>query len=419
MATEPPKATPTTPEHPPFAAAPPPVPYPHFNSTHYVPPPGTYPGFYPYPAPPDAANGESGTPGAPPGYMMFSHPPPGMMFTFTPPQNPGHLISPSSDIYLTSLLGFTAPQAPATPSALTRPKRKQVKMAVSSFDSITRSNVVLIHFREQCTNCAAACKRCDENRPCERCRKYGITDTCIDGQRKERKKGIKRGPYKRKNKSGDDATPQFTGIDGGIISPLGHVLNTQLAENSPEGEWAAGPASSSTTPATTVAAIQAVAHQFSNGEAFYHPIYYPPPAPGTFLAPPPPLDGADGSAAHSAGQPVPYYIGAYPPPFHYPPFMHGALPPPQPPPQTAAPAQTTVDPAATSGNGEGAVVGVGENGTVNGKKRTRKNGTEPKSKKAKRRGKSPKEVVGATAAALDVAALAEGEPGLEPHAEAE
>jgi len=30
--------------------------------------------------------------------------------------------------------------------------------------------------------------------------KYGTADTCIDGQRKERKKGIKRGPYKRKNK---------------------------------------------------------------------------------------------------------------------------------------------------------------------------------------------------------------------------
>ena len=89
MTTEQPKATLPTPEHPPFAAAPPPVAYPHFNSTPYVPPPGTYPGFYPYSAPPDAANGEGVTPGAPPpGYMMFSHPP-GMMFTFTPPQNPG------------------------------------------------------------------------------------------------------------------------------------------------------------------------------------------------------------------------------------------------------------------------------------------------------------------------------------------
>ena len=284
-------------------------------------------------------------------------------------------------------------------------------------------NIILIHFREQCTNCAAACKRCDENRPCERCRKYGITDTCIDGQRKERKKGIKRGPYKRKNKGGDDVTPQFTGIEEDIISPLGHVLNTQLAENSTEGEWAGGPASSSTTPATTVAAIQAVAHQFPNGEAFYHPIYYPPPGPGAFLAPPPPPDSVDGSASHSAGQPVPYYIGAYPPPFgHYPPFLHGALPP-QPPSQaavqTAAPAQTTVDPAATSGSGEGTAVVAGAAAAVgeNGKKRARahKNGTESK-KKGKRREKSPKESEGAKVV-LSAATSAEGEPGLESHAE--
>ena len=53
----------------------------------------------------------------------------------------------------------------------------------------------------QCTNCAAACKKCDESRPCERCLKYGTANSCVDGQRKERKKGIKRGPYKRKNKS--------------------------------------------------------------------------------------------------------------------------------------------------------------------------------------------------------------------------
>jgi hypothetical protein len=61
-----------------------------------------------------------------------------------------------------------------------RQKRRQVKLA--------------------CTNCASACKRCDESRPCPRCIKYNISESCVDGQRKERKKGIKRGPYKRKNK---------------------------------------------------------------------------------------------------------------------------------------------------------------------------------------------------------------------------
>ncbi|CAE6339565.1 unnamed protein product [Rhizoctonia solani] len=61
----------------------------------------------------------------------------------------------------------------------TRPKRKQVKNA--------------------CSACQRACKRCDVGRPCERCIKYGMADSCRDSQRKERKKGIKRGPYKKRD----------------------------------------------------------------------------------------------------------------------------------------------------------------------------------------------------------------------------
>lgn len=61
-----------------------------------------------------------------------------------------------------------------------RPKRKQVKNA--------------------CQSCQKACKKCDSGRPCARCVKYGLEDSCRDSIRKERKKGIKRGPYKRHNK---------------------------------------------------------------------------------------------------------------------------------------------------------------------------------------------------------------------------
>lgn len=49
-------------------------------------------------------------------------------------------------------------------------------------------------------NCQKACKKCDDGRPCERCITYGITDTCRSSARKERKKGIKRGPYKKRTK---------------------------------------------------------------------------------------------------------------------------------------------------------------------------------------------------------------------------
>ncbi|KZT24863.1 hypothetical protein NEOLEDRAFT_1156614 [Neolentinus lepideus HHB14362 ss-1] len=124
----------------------------------YPPPPG-YPAPYYFP-PPDGTH----DPNAPPAPFMlqFAPPPPGYVYALPP----GYYPPP--------------PMGMPMPPVITKPKRKQVKMA--------------------CTNCAAACKRCDENRPCDRCQKYGITDTCVDGVRKERKKGVKRGPYKRKRK---------------------------------------------------------------------------------------------------------------------------------------------------------------------------------------------------------------------------
>lgn len=47
-------------------------------------------------------------------------------------------------------------------------------------------------------NCQKACKKCDDGRPCKRCVKLGLTATCRDSDRKERKKGVKRGPYKKR-----------------------------------------------------------------------------------------------------------------------------------------------------------------------------------------------------------------------------
>lgn len=68
------------------------------------------------------------------------------------------------------------------PPPMTRPKRTQCKNA--------------------CTNCQKACKKCDDNRPCQRCLRYGTTETCVDSKRKERKKGVKRGPYKKRDNKG-------------------------------------------------------------------------------------------------------------------------------------------------------------------------------------------------------------------------
>jgi len=69
-----------------------------------------------------------------------------------------------------------------SPTSPVRPKRRQVKNA--------------------CTNCQKACKKCDDARPCLRCVRYGISEECVDSQRKQRKKGIKRGPYKKRDGRG-------------------------------------------------------------------------------------------------------------------------------------------------------------------------------------------------------------------------
>ncbi|KAG6881367.1 hypothetical protein C0993_001763, partial [Termitomyces sp. T159_Od127] len=88
--------------------------------------------------------------------------------------------------------------------------------------------------RHQCTNCASACKRCDESRPCERCIKYNIPETCVDGQRKERKKGIKRGPYKRKNK-----LPNGQVLAGALSRPASAPLASH--STAPDAEWLPAP----------------------------------------------------------------------------------------------------------------------------------------------------------------------------------
>ncbi|KAI9314800.1 hypothetical protein BX666DRAFT_2029050 [Dichotomocladium elegans] len=61
-----------------------------------------------------------------------------------------------------------------------KPKRKQVKNA--------------------CIHCQKACKKCDDGRACKRCLRLGLEASCIDSPRKPRRKGIRRGPYKPRQK---------------------------------------------------------------------------------------------------------------------------------------------------------------------------------------------------------------------------
>ncbi|KAI8980465.1 hypothetical protein BDB01DRAFT_851753 [Pilobolus umbonatus] len=91
--------------------------------------------------------------------------------------------------------------------------------------------------KNACTNCQKACKKCDDARPCPRCMKYGISDTCVNSVRKERQKGVKRGPYKRKDKTADGkpATAKKEETTNQINYNPAANIRTQPAANNPFG----------------------------------------------------------------------------------------------------------------------------------------------------------------------------------------
>ncbi|KZT07039.1 uncharacterized protein LAESUDRAFT_725384 [Laetiporus sulphureus 93-53] len=237
----------------------------HFGSS-YV-PPGPYPSIYTYAPVPDGNHDPNIPGGAPPPapyFMAIAPPPPGMVYAYPAPP-PGYP-------------PYVPPMQAPPPQ---RPKRKQVKMA--------------------CTNCASACKRCDEARPCERCRKYNIADSCVDGVRKERKKGIKRGPYKRKNRN-----PGTEQAAGGYSSPPAG-----------EGDQPAAPVPYPVPP--------------EGYYSYYYPHGYMPP---THDGQPHPEGVPNGNGQHI---PHPPYI---PVPMYapFPPYSGAPMPYPPPPMPTPAPA---------------------------------------------------------------------------------
>ncbi|KII88870.1 hypothetical protein PLICRDRAFT_175128 [Plicaturopsis crispa FD-325 SS-3] len=73
--------------------------------------------------------------------------------------------------------------------------------------------------KNACTNCQKACKKCDDARPCLRCVKYGFREDCHDSHRKERKKGIKRGPYKKRDGKGSSVDEQDAPAQTGMPMP--------------------------------------------------------------------------------------------------------------------------------------------------------------------------------------------------------
>ncbi|EIW85340.1 hypothetical protein CONPUDRAFT_135108 [Coniophora puteana RWD-64-598 SS2] len=145
------------------------------------------------------------------------------------------------------------------PTQPLRSKRRQVKNA--------------------CTNCQKACKKCDDARPCLRCVKYGIAEECIDSQRKERKKGVKRGPYKKRDGKGNSAEA------------------VEVQEHPPMHPPQGMPPQATPSP---MPPYMAASMGYPPGAAFY----------GQFPAPPTPKAGEAGPGP--AYYPTPFYITPVP-----------------------------------------------------------------------------------------------------------
>ncbi|CEG63394.1 Putative Potential fungal zinc cluster transcription factor [Rhizopus microsporus] len=92
--------------------------------------------------------------------------------------------------------------------------------------------------KNACVNCQKACKKCDDGRPCQRCIKLGLTDTCVNSPRKERKKGLKRGPYRKRVRKDHKTSPAINKEQVTNQQPpydcMAMFLNFPITETPPE-----------------------------------------------------------------------------------------------------------------------------------------------------------------------------------------
>ncbi|OJT14199.1 hypothetical protein TRAPUB_9310 [Trametes pubescens] len=214
----------------------------------------------------------------------------------SPPPPPSDSVQPQMTMhpitYSASMPMHMYPFPPGlSPAQPTRTKRRQVKNA--------------------CTNCQKACKKCDDARPCLRCVRYGIAEECIDSQRKERQKGIKRGPYKKRDGKTANVDQQQVDV---VVQHQSMAIPPAVAAS----------VASPTPPMSYVAPVsyppgiypQYPAHPAAkpgDPPMYYHqPIFYAP-----IPAPHPQATGQDGEHVSYAHHPQFYPTFIYPPPPAY------------------------------------------------------------------------------------------------------
>ncbi|PCH38309.1 hypothetical protein WOLCODRAFT_136160 [Wolfiporia cocos MD-104 SS10] len=200
--------------------------------------------------------------------------------------SPTDSVQPQMTVHPVSYSGMPMHMYPFShsvmPSTPPRTKRRQVKNA--------------------CTNCQKACKKCDDARPCLRCVKYGISEECVDSQRKERQKGVKRGPYKKRDGKTNNANDQQVDVS---VQP-GMMVPPAVAATS------ATPPIPYMSPYTPFYGQYPATHVPKAGEA---PVY----VPQLFYAPiAPPQAMPAGHGSGQDGEPAPYtpYYPVFTAPYH-------------------------------------------------------------------------------------------------------
>ncbi|KAJ7045680.1 hypothetical protein C8F04DRAFT_444821 [Mycena alexandri] len=119
--------------------------------------------------------------------------------------------------------------------------------------------------KNACTKCQKACKKCDQGRPCLRCVRYGYgVEECLNSQRKERRMGAKRGPYKKRNGKGKHIAHSDEGEPESESSPP--------PSGSPSTDPGAGLAPVGYTP-TLCAQCPLLSSHKPGKPAYYHQFY--------------------------------------------------------------------------------------------------------------------------------------------------
>ncbi|KAJ2373002.1 hypothetical protein IW150_003836, partial [Coemansia sp. RSA 2607] len=104
----------------------------------------------------------------------------------------------------------------------------------SDVDSLSKTRKKRAQVKNACVNCQRACKRCDSGRPCQRCIKHSLQDTCVDSTRKPRAKGIKRGPYKKRNKEKENDGRASTSARNARVRVNSRIKREQEMQYSPD-----------------------------------------------------------------------------------------------------------------------------------------------------------------------------------------